>query len=50
MPEFIFDKNKSLTNKNKYGIDFMEAQLLWEDIDRIIVPAKVVDELRFLIK
>jgi len=23
--------------------------LLWEDVDRIIVPAKVVHELRFLI-
>ena len=49
MPEFVFDENKSLINKNKHGIDFMEAQLLWIDVDRIIVPARVVDEPRFLI-
>jgi uncharacterized DUF497 family protein len=47
MLEFIFDDNKSLTNKNKHGIDFIEAQLLWEDVDRIIIPARVIDELRF---
>lgn len=49
MPEFVFDEHKSLTNKNKHGIDFSEAQLLWEDVDMIIIPAKVIDELRFLI-
>ncbi len=49
MPEFVFDENKSLINKNKHGIDFMEAQLLWKDVDRVIVPARVVDEPRFLI-
>ena len=49
MPEFVFDENKSLINKNKHGIDFMEAQLLWIDVDRVIVPARVVDEPRFLI-
>jgi uncharacterized DUF497 family protein len=49
MLEFIFDGTKSSTNKNKHGIDFIEAQLLWEDVDRIIIPARVVDELRFLI-
>ena len=49
MSEFIYDENKSSTNKNKHGIDFIKAQLLWEDVDRIIIPAKVVDELRFII-
>jgi uncharacterized DUF497 family protein len=49
MFEFIYDGNKSSANKNKHGIDFIEAQLLWEDVDRIIIPARVVDELRYLI-
>ncbi len=49
MPEYVFDENKSLSNKSKHGIDFNEAQLLWEDADRIIIPAKIFDELRFLL-
>ena len=49
MSEFIYDENKSSTNKNKHGIDFIETQLLWEDVDRIIIPARVLDELRFII-
>ena len=49
MPEFIFDKSKSLTNKTKHGIDFNEAQRIWEDVDRLVIPAKVVDETRYLI-
>jgi uncharacterized DUF497 family protein len=49
MSEFIYDENKSSANKNKHGIDFNEAQQLWEDVDRIIIPARVMDELRFLI-
>jgi len=49
MSEFIYDENKSSTNKNKHGIDFIEARLLWEDVDRIIIPARVLDELRFII-
>jgi uncharacterized DUF497 family protein len=49
MPDFEFDNAKSIANKNKHGIDFKDAQELWEDNDRIIIPAKTVDELRFLI-
>ena len=29
--EFEFDPNKSVSNKVKHGIDFEEAQLLWEN-------------------
>ncbi|MCL6706970.1 BrnT family toxin [Pseudomonas sp. R2.Fl] len=29
--EFEFDPAKSASNKNKHGIDFVEAQLLWRD-------------------
>jgi uncharacterized DUF497 family protein len=46
---FEFNKQKSSTNKDKHGIDFDEAQLLWEDIDRIIIPAKNLDEPRYLL-
>ncbi|MFC1858751.1 BrnT family toxin [Thermodesulfobacteriota bacterium] len=47
--EFEFDPRKSEVNKNKHGIDFIEAQRLWEDDDRIVIPAKTVDEPRYLI-
>jgi len=47
--EFEFDKRKSQINKKKHGIDFIEAQALWNDPDRIEIPAKTIDEDRFLI-
>ncbi len=46
--EFEFDNSKSEINKEKHGIDFIEAQLLWEDSDRVEIPARNVDEPRFL--
>jgi uncharacterized DUF497 family protein len=47
--EFEFDTGKSDTNRRKHGIDFHEAQALWDDPDMIEVPANVADESRFLI-
>lgn len=47
--EFEFDKQKSRINKKKHGIDFIEAQALWNDPDRIEIPAKTIDEKRSLI-
>ena len=47
--EFEFDKRKSERNKRKHGIDFVEAQLLWEDSDLIEIPARTEDEPRFLV-
>lgn len=47
--EFEFDKQKSRINKKKHGIDFIEAKALWNDPDRIEIPAKTIDEKRFLI-
>ena len=47
--EFEFDKRKSQINKKKHGIDFIEAQDLWNNPDRIEIPAKTIDEERFLI-
>lgn len=46
---FEFDINKSESNKKKHGIDFVEAQTLWDDPDIIEIPAKNVDEPRFLV-
>lgn len=47
--EFEFDPKKSESNKQKHGIDFYEAQELWDDPDFIEIPVKVSDELRFLV-
>ena len=47
--EFDFDNQKSRSNKKKHGIDFVEAQALWNDPYRIEIPAKTIDENRFLI-
>ena len=44
--KFEFDKRKSESNKRKHGIDFVEAQALWDDPDRIEVPAKTLVEKR----
>lgn len=46
---FEFDEEKSLTNKNKHGIDFNNAMQLWKDDFLIEVPAKTIDEPRFLV-
>jgi len=46
---FEFDLNKSESNKKKHGIDFVEAQMLWNDSDLIEIPAKTIDEPRFLV-
>ncbi len=47
--EFEFDPQKSKKNKEKHGIDFIKAQKLWEDPYRIEIPAKYVDEPRYLL-
>ena len=46
---FEFDPNKSANNKEKHGIDFIEAQALWDDPDLLEIPAKTDDEPRFLV-
>lgn len=46
---FEFDTAKSAANKAKHGIDFVEAQALWLDPDRIEFPARPTDEPRFLL-
>ena len=47
---FEYDENKSLLNRSKHGINFEDAQLLWEDTGLVEVPAKKAGtELRFLV-
>jgi uncharacterized protein len=47
--EFEFDPEKSKTNRVKHGIDFVEAQVLWLDPSRVEIPARTVDESRWLV-
>ncbi|MFB0552926.1 MAG: BrnT family toxin [Phycisphaerae bacterium] len=47
--DFEFDPRKSNDNKKKHGIDFNEAQELWDDSDLIEIPARTSDEPRFLV-
>ncbi|MBI4544209.1 MAG: BrnT family toxin [Gemmatimonadetes bacterium] len=47
--EFEFDPAKSEANKAKHGIDFNEAMRLWEDENRIEIPARTTDEPRSLV-
>ena len=46
---FEFDIAKSISNKQKHGIDFNEAQALWEDADRLEIPARMEDEPRYMV-
>jgi uncharacterized protein len=46
--EFEFDEIKSQSNREKHGIDFVEAQELWEDPQRLEIPARTEDEPRYL--
>ena len=46
---FEFSSDKSAANKTKHGIDFVEAQALWDDPDLIEIPARTSDELRLLV-
>lgn len=46
---FEFDANKSQTNQNKHGIDFLQAQRVWNDPDRLEIPARSDDEERYLL-
>ncbi len=45
--EFEFDENKSDSNKEKHGIDFVEAQELWNDENGAIFDAESEDEKRY---
>lgn len=47
---FEYDKNKSLINKSKHGIDFNQAKELWNDPYSFEIPSpQSEDENRFLV-
>ena len=46
--KFEFDINKSLSNKQKHGIDFEEAKLLWNDDRMVEIKTSFEDEERFI--
>jgi len=46
---FEFDPLKSDANLRKHGIDFLEAQALWRDPALVEIPARTLDEPRFLL-
>jgi len=46
--KFEYDEQKSQINKEKHGIDFLEAQKLWQDENALVIPANIVDyEIRY---
>jgi uncharacterized protein len=47
--EFEFDTAKSAANLEKHGIDFTQAQQLWQDVSRAEIPARTTDEPRWLV-
>jgi uncharacterized protein len=47
--DFEFDEEKSRSNQEKHGIDFVDAQALWLDEMHVEVPARTEDEPRFLV-
>ncbi len=46
---FEFDPEKSAANLAKHGIDFETAQLIWQDIGRVVISAKSDTEPRFAV-
>ena len=48
MNSFEFDAAKSEFNRTKHGIDFVEAQGLWNDPMLLEIPARTDDEPRYL--
>ncbi len=49
MITFEFDESKSQANLLKHGINFIDAQALWDDPSLLEIPAKTEDEPRYLI-
>ncbi len=46
---FEYDDDKSQANLIKHGIDFLDAQALWQDPDLLEIQARSDDEPRFLV-
>jgi uncharacterized DUF497 family protein len=46
---FEYDEAKSQANLAKHGIDFVEAQALWQDGNLLRIAARTTDEPRFIV-
>ena len=46
---FEFDAENSNINFIKHGINFVDAQSLWEDTDYMEIPLKTMGEARFMV-
>ena len=46
---FEFDPNKNRINLQKHGIDFSQAEMLWQDNNAVVVESKFAVEKRFLL-
>ena len=46
---FEYDPEKNRRNREKHGIDFNEAQALWDDPELLEIPARTTDEARYLV-
>ncbi|MFM1886313.1 MAG: hypothetical protein RL026_1470 [Pseudomonadota bacterium] len=46
--QFEYDPAKSAANLDKHGIDFVEAQGLWEDPELVVLAAREQSEQRWL--
>jgi uncharacterized DUF497 family protein len=46
--KYEYDSNKSLSNKQKHGIDFEDAKLLWNDDRMVEILTSYEDEERFI--
>ena len=46
---FEYNEAKSRSNKDKHGIDFVEAQALWQDEKRLEIAARSSDEPRWFV-
>ena len=49
MYAFEFNEQKSQSNLAKHGIDFLDAQAIWDDPYLVEIPARTTDEERFLV-
>jgi len=47
--EFECDATKNVINQQKHGIEFEEAQALWNDPNRLEIPAKTEDGPRWVV-
>ena len=45
----MFDEAKSQSNREKHGIDFIEAQAIWSDQNRVDFRARTEREPRYAI-